>query len=520
MMVRGAVIAALLSWSIVADGQDSSRTLRRRTTYEDLQMFSQVLNQIRTNHPDSLDTHELLMAAVRAMVRAADPHSYVIAAIRMDPAREEAFARGRLIPVPIAFNWIEGTAVVASVASGSSAARQDILPGDKLLTIDGTAVAAESPLELEVMLAGQKNSSVTLLFERRRSDGTRAQLTRVVKREKVGEETAVPAAFMYDSITGYVRITTFDNAKVDSDLHDALDKLQKGGMRQLVLDLRDNGGGLVGEAARIAGEFLPSGATVYTVSGRKPDVIDTARVKRSFWSREKRYPVVVLQNEGTASASELVAGALQDHDRALIYGRPSFGKSLMMRGFPLSDGSIIMLVVGTVRTPCGRAIQRDYRGLSHAEYLRRAVATRDTAGGPTCKTMTGRVVYGGGGIIPDVWTGESAMPAWLEGLRESGVVLTWAGSHAATIPQTTVEDFARTSSFGADAVGNLRSLAREKGIVVPETAEATAMLSRELALAVAHVKWGNTGGYRVEALLDPDVAAAVRLMPEAARLVR
>ena len=155
-------------------------------------------------------------------------------------------------------------------------------------------------------------------------------------------------------------------------------------------------GGLVKEAASAAGEFLPRGAVVYTQEGRRADLVDTGRVGRSFWSSERRYPMAVLINAGTASAAELVAGALQDHDRAVVVGRPSFGKSLLMQGFPLSDGSALYLVVGRVRTPCGRVIQRQYHGLTRGDYYRLAAAERDTAGRPSCRTDAGRTVYGGG----------------------------------------------------------------------------------------------------------------------------
>ena len=138
-------------------------------------------------------------------------------------------------------------------------------------------------------------------------------------------------------------------------------------MQRLILDLRDNGGGNVAEAAHVAGEFLPRGSIIYTSEGRKPEIADTGRVDRSRWSTERRYPMLVLVNAGTASASELVAGALQDHDRALIIGRPTFGKSLLMRGFPMADGSILELVIGHVRTPCGRVVQRQYRAITRRD---------------------------------------------------------------------------------------------------------------------------------------------------------
>ena len=153
-------------------------------------------------------------------------------------------------------------------------------------------------------------------------------------------------------------------------------------------------------AARVVPEKIspPAGTLIYTSEGRKKDATDTVRVKRSFFRHEERYPLVVLINGGTASAAELVAGALQDHDRAIIVGRPSFGKALLMKPIRLTDGSVLMLVVGHVRTPCGRVIQRSYRGLALRDYYTRALAPRDTAGLPSCRTDAGRTVFGGGGI--------------------------------------------------------------------------------------------------------------------------
>ncbi|HEY0971589.1 MAG TPA: S41 family peptidase [Gemmatimonadales bacterium] len=483
--------------------------LRKRTVYEDLQMFSQALNQIRVNHPDSVDTHELFMAAVEGMVRAADPHSYVIPAVRLDTLKERQLRDGKLHPVPVAFRYVGGTPVVVSVAPGSEAARQDILPGDALVSIDGQPVRAESPMELEVTLAGPRHSRVTLGLERRRMDGTLARLERPLRRERVEEGTAVPAAFMIDQSTGYVRITTFAAEKVADDLRDVVRRLEDAGMTQLLLDLRDNGGGRVDQAARIAGEFLPRGAVVYTMEGRKEEVTDTGRVSRSFWRSERRYPVVLLVNEGTASASELLAGALQDHDRALVVGRPTFGKALVMRGFPMTDGSVIVLVVGQARTPCGRAIQRKYRDVSSRDYYRLAAAERDTVGRPACRTTGGRVVYGGGGIYPDVLLDEPAGPPhWLARLRELNVALEWVGgwvtANEGLVP--TVEGLAASPTLPAAALTSFRAFAAEKGVGIP--ADVDAELQRHLVSAVAYARFGDAGLYRVTAVTDPAVARA------------
>ncbi|MDB4912599.1 MAG: peptidase [Gemmatimonadetes bacterium] len=513
------MLAMVLLAGTSVSAQTAPAPVVRRTAYEDLQMFGQVLNQIRVNHPDSVDPHELFMAAVEGMIHAADPHSYVIPAMRLEPGKEQAMRDGKLVPVPITFDFIGGAPVVVSVAAGTQARLLDILPGDELTSIDGKPVLSNSGEELDIILAGPKSSTVRLVFERRRSDGTFAQLDRAVKREKVNDATAVPVSTMLDASTGYVRVTTFVGERVADDLHSALDKLEKGGMQRLVLDLRDNGGGSVAEAARVAGEFLPRGAVVYSSSGRKTEVTDTGRVSRSFWQSERRYPIVVMVNAGTASASELVAGALQDHDRALIVGRPTFGKSLLMRGFPMADGSVLVLVIGQVRTPCGRVVQREYRTISRREYYRMARAERDTAGRPSCKTDAGRVAYGGGGIYPDVMLpAELARPRWLVRADEQQLAMSWSGSYidANRATLTTLDAF-MAASLSPATLADFRSFASKQGVDVP--ADADDVVQQSLRQSIAYAKWGAEGAYRVDVGRDQAIKDAVASFSEASKLL-
>ena len=525
-MRRGTAVLTLATASVCAlaplraqDAGPAASSIRKRTTYEDLQLFGQVLNQIRVNHPDSIDSHELFVAAVEAMVRAADPHSYVIPAVRLDGAKAVALEKGKLQPVPISFTFIGGAPVVVSVSPGTEARQLGILPGDELVTVDGRPVQGHSAFELEVELSGEKKSTTRLTFERRRDDGTTVRLERAVKRERAEDETAVPVATLLDSLTGYVRVTTFVGEKVADDLHAALDRLEKRGMRRLLLDLRDNGGGSVAEAASVAGEFLPRGTIVYTSDGRKAEIVDTGRVKRSFWRAERRYPIVVLVNAGTASASELVAGALQDHDRALIAGRPTFGKSLLMRGFPMSDGSVLVLVVGQVRTPCGRVVQRQYRSVTRREYYRLARAERDTVGRPSCRTVGGRTVYGGGGIYPDLsLTDRPPTPRWAVRIGEQQLSLAWSGgyvdAHAASL-----SDLGAFSAQGlpAPALADFRAFAAKQGVVVPPDGDA--LLGDMLAASVAYARWGSAGEYEVLARRDPAVLEAAKGFARAKELI-
>lgn len=516
-LVVGAA-AALLLGVPTARAQEPAKVLRPRTTVEDLQLFSQVLNQIRVNHADSVDTHELFMAAIRAMVRAADPHSYVIPAVRLDSAHQAALRQGKLIPLPVAFRYVGEAPLVASVHPGTEAAAQDILPGDELVAVDGRAVTAESELELEVMLAGPKDSRVTLIVERRRADGSTVRLERVVKRERTKEETGVPAALLLDPATGYVRVTTFVGEKIADDLDASLKRLEQQGMQRLVLDLRDNGGGRVDQASKVAGAFLPARTLVYSISARRKEFSDTGRVGRSFWRSERRYPVIVLVNGGTASASELVAGALQDLDRALIVGAPTFGKALVMQGFPLSDGSIMTLVTGHVSTPCGRVVQRSYKGKRAREYYREA-GLADTAGRPSCRTIGGRTVYGGGGIYPDVRIATASdVPPWLERVNEQGLPSRWAGAWTADGAGVTSAAALAARPLPEGAIADFRALAAKAAISIPADAGASELLQRELRASLARARFGDAGYYEALALLDPIVRESMAHFAAAAAL--
>ena len=519
----GVVVASmLLLVPLSALAAQGTAVVRQRTLYEDIQMFSGVLNHLRQNHPDSIDTHKLILEAINGMLEAADPHSYLIPAVRLGPERERALRDGKLVPVPIDWISLGGAMVVGSVTAGTRTAQVDILPGDELLLIDGDEVAAGSPMELDLTLAGEKNSTVTLTLERRRLDGTFARIERVVRREKLGEASAVPVAMMLDDQTGYVRITTFMGEKVADDMHDALGRLEKRGMKRLILDLRNNGGGSVDEAHQIAGEFLPKGAIVYTSEGRKKEVTDTGRVKRSFWSREKRYPMIVLQNEGSASASELVAGALQDHDRALIVGRPSFGKSLLMFTMPLSDGSAVAMVVGHIKTPCGRVIQRQYRNVSGRTYRRLAGEVTDTAGRPSCKTTGGRTVYGGGGIVPDIFLPKPApTPLWLARVYEQDLPFKWVGPYLDANPGalTSIEALVAAAAPPPDAVASLRAFITGQRLTVPDDEDAARRIERLALYTLAYARFGDEGVYSAVAVTDPHITQAVAAFEQAAAIL-
>jgi hypothetical protein len=323
--------------------------------------------------------------------------------------------------------------------------------------------------------------------------------------------------------TGYLDLQWFA-PKAGDDVRDAVRLLQAQGARRLVLDLRNNPGGLMDAAVDIASEFLPQGALVFRTEGRKKDAIHQFVTKHDGAFRDM--PVIVLINGHSASAAEALAGSLQDHDRALILGRRSFGKALVQTGFlivPSSD--IVELTIARVFTPSGRLIQRRYRGIRYEEYWAfagKAGAAEDTL--VQFKTDHGRTVRGGGGIVPDVVLPvASGFPVWWSVAVDSGFADAVADSVAHTLPATA----AARAQWLTD-----RQQWRDR-LLVPwlarvrnrlhVTAQLDSALGERLALSLAAraatVRWPPDGGDELGVRNDPDIRAALEYFPRLAELL-
>ncbi|HXE58462.1 MAG TPA: S41 family peptidase, partial [Gemmatimonadales bacterium] len=397
-----------------------------QAAHEELQNFSAALNHIRGHHVDSVSYRGLVQAAIEGMLRGLDPHSWY--ASRADYERLSAVERGKLATPGIDFELVDGVPTVLSVAAGGPAAKAGIVAGDRLRRVDGIPATGFGGKSLAIRLAGEKGSKVELVFERGprlEPDTFAVRVTRDFVRPR-----SVSLARMLDSATGYLRLETFgpDAAK---EVRDAIGKLRRA--RRLVLDLRGNPGGIVDEAVDLAAEFLPSKTLVSSTRGRRRAANGEYRTERDGAHRE--LPLVVLIDEGSASASEALAASLQDHDRALVIGRRSFGKALMQTAFFVADYGVVMLTVGHVVAPSGRVIQRRYRGLAIEQYY--SFAGNVHEGEDTLAayhTAGGRVVRGGGGIAPDVPVARRpAPPAWWSVAVDSGFVQAVADSVAYTL---------------------------------------------------------------------------------------
>jgi carboxyl-terminal processing protease len=507
---------ALLTLLLVGGGRLAAQS-QEPPSYEQLQALSNVLNYLRLNYLEPVSYTELVRAAIDGMLRSLDPHSYFL--VRADFERRGALERGELASTGLYLEMVDGRPTVLAVAEGSSAARARIQPGDRILTIDDTTIAGIDAERLALKLAGERGSRVRLRLAR--GPIIEPDTFRVALRREIRRELAVAATGMVDETTGYLRLASFTLTTGD-EVERALRDLRGRGMRRLVLDLRGNPGGLINAAVDVAGLFLPRGTAVFQERGRRTqsDVDHTTR-RDGAW---RDLPLILLLDGRSASASEALAGSLQDHDRALIVGRRSFGKALIQRPFVLQTGDVVFLTVGRVLTPRGRFIQRPYAKIERGQYY--ATGGTDQSG-DTLATVTsagGRVLRAGGGIAPDLEVpGPPSPPAWWSVASDSAFDTAVSDSVAQLLPATPA---ARTR-WAADTAAWRQTLlppflARTRatfGVAAIPSVDQELYMAQLLASRVAYVRWGQEGGVAFAFQNDHDLQTALRAFPDLSRLL-
>lgn len=356
---------------------------------------------------DTVDTDQLAQEAIKAMLATLDPHSTY-----SDPEETKELTTpldGNFSGIGIQFNMLNDTLYVIQTTSGGPSEKVGILPGDRLIQADDSIISGVKRPNSSVIkiLRGPKGTPVNLKILRK---GVAQPIDFLVVRDDI-PVYSIDAAYMADPTTGYIRLSRFSES-TPKEISEAMAKLRKQGMKNLVLDLQDNGGGLLGSAIDLGARFLNrDDLVVYTKSPTMGEHYYATDRDGEF--RDGR--VVVLVNQYSASASEITAGAIQDHDRGVIVGRRTFGKGLVQRPFPFPDGSMIRLTVSKYHTPSGRCIQKPYKRGNSDEY-RKDILHRYEAGefssaisilfsdSDKYSTLrTGRTVYGGGGVMPDVF---------------------------------------------------------------------------------------------------------------------
>ncbi len=363
--------------------------------------MDQILSIIDSKYVDDVKKDELYEQSINDMLHKLDPHSNYIPAKDLVAVNEEI--DGEFGGIGIRFAIIRDTLCVTNVVQGSPSNVAGVKAGDKIIAINGKSVAKKKMKNEQFMklLKGKPNTQVTVTLYRKKAKINKSIIRGVIP------IPSIVCAQMIDNKTGFIRLEQFSVNSAE-EFHDAVLRLQAKGMKKLIFDLRDNPGGVLGDAVQIADEFLPAGAKIVEVKGKKTE---NNLYRASKTGLLEKTEAVILINENSASASEIVAGALQDNDRATIIGRRSFGKGLVQQDFLLADHSDLRLTIARYYTPSGRCIQRSFKegfeNYYHDRQVRQdngeyfAIDSSIFKNAPKYKTNKGRTVYGGGGIMPD-----------------------------------------------------------------------------------------------------------------------
>ena len=394
-----AVFAIVLS--ALAGGLFGSRAFARQDEVsQQYRVFTSALAAIDREYVEEVPSDRLIYSAIDGMLHTLDPHSSFFDPKSYAQMRERQ--EGHYYGLGIQISSVDGDIKVNSIFEGSPAYKKGLRRGDILAKVrdaDGTDLDMKGWTTEQAVkkLKGPKGTTVNISIKRGGYDGL---INMDVVRDEVNI-TTVRAAFMIDKETGYVKLDQFTETS-DRELGDALQKLSANGMKRLVFDLRENPGGALDQAIRVANRFLPRGDMIVSTRGRVPNA------NQNYLATEQgdytHLPIVTLVNRNSASASEIVSGALQDHDRALIVGETTFGKALVQSVYPISEGAGVAVTTGRYYTPSGRLIQRPWDG-TFDEYLtytlRDQTAERQHKLSDLKYTEAGRKVYSGGGIEPD-----------------------------------------------------------------------------------------------------------------------
>lgn len=369
------------------------------------QDFSEALELIRKNYVggNRIDYSELTKSAITSMLRTLDPHSNYFDSNEYEELLTDQQSEYYGIGATIANYLKDGKyeTFIISTFPDSPAFKANLHYGDKITAVNGESVSGKNSSVVRDKVRGKKGTIARLTIER--ADTKKKEIVEI-RRNRV-PQPSIPDAYLLRQNIGYVDLSEGFNYTTFEELDTTINHLRGLGMNSLILDLRNNPGGILDQAVKVAEKFIPAGNTIVTQRGRFR--IDN-RVWKSANNRAETMPLVVLVNEGSASASEIVAGALQDYDRALIIGENTFGKGLVQSIINLPYGSGLTLTTAKYYTPSGRSIQRDYSNGNLYDYYLHKIKTDEKAKLPS-KTITGRIVYGGDGITPDEIVKETAM---------------------------------------------------------------------------------------------------------------
>ncbi len=500
---------------------------------DSIRKFNDVLTFTEKYYVEEVDTQKLVESAINGMLNDLDPHSVYIPAKQMTEV-EESF-RGDFEGIGIEFQVVNDTLIVVSAITGGPSEALGILSGDRIVKIEDESVIGITNEDVRKKLRGKAGSVVKVTISR---IGVPKLIDYTIVRDKI-PLYSVDTHFMIGENTGYVSVSRFSETTYD-ELSDALEDLSSNGMTQLILDLRGNPGGYLNQAVKISDLFISDNKKIVYTEGRRKEFDEVYYASQT--SRYEKIPLIILINHGSASASEIVSGAVQDWDRGLIVGETSFGKGLVQRQFELPDNSALRLTISQYFTPSGRLIQRDYKNKKDkAEYYAEHdssdneegdninhTAEQDSAR-PEYKTSKGRIVYGGGGITPDYILKSEMVTTYTQNLLRNNLfysfILSYLDKNSAGIKANYKNDlagFKNDFKISEDMLKKFVEYAKTKDVAFNDEdyQKDKDYISSRLKAQIARNFWKNEGWYSVLLTQDVQLNKALTLFNEAKDLAK
>ncbi|WP_109831662.1 S41 family peptidase [Reichenbachiella versicolor] len=525
------IIAVSLALGIVLGAYMPRNAARPVSFSKSVGKFREIMDHIQRNYVDEVETNELVETAITTVLEDLDPHSTYIPA--KDKEYSQAELKGNFDGIGIEYGIFRDTIYVVTPLSGGPSEAVGLMTGDKIIEVDNELVAGIGITNRGVLdrLRGPKGTEVTVSILRKNSTSL---MDFVIVRDKI-PQFSVDAHYMIDDEVGYIKVNRFTATTYD-EFKTALVDLNERGMQKLMLDLTGNPGGYMDRAISMVDELVAGDSMIVFTKGKEYRYNQEHRAGDTGIF-EKR-PLIVLIDEGSASASEIVSGAIQDNDRGLIVGRRSFGKGLVQMPIDLSDGSELRLTISRYYTPSGRSIQKEYDGNldeyykdiydrynSGEMYNEDSVKVIDSL---AFKTSKGRIVYGGGGIVPDHFvaidtTGNSV---YLNRLFTSGSIrefaLQYANENRSRLEDMGYDHYFDRFEVSQSMLNDLIELADKNGLKYKESQfdKSKDRIKIYLKAQIARGIWDNNGFYPIWNQTNEIYVEAQKLFDEAENILQ
>lgn len=531
---RWAKQLGLWAMSALAGGLVSTVMFGSRNTSDNIGTnsikFREVLGYIQRDYVDVVNTDTLTDHAIISLLDDLDPHSIYVPVSDMEESKIQL--ENNFEGIGVEFDIVRDSICVVMPLSGGPSEQAGIEAGDRIIEINKENVAGVgiNTNGVRQRLRGVKGTNVNIKVWR---PSRNKNLTFKLIRDKI-PSNSVEVAYMVNTITGYIKVSRF-TLSTDQEVHDALLKLKANGMKQLMLDLRDNAGGYMGAAIKMADEFLAGTKLIVYTKGKNP--LNDMRYEAGIRGEFEHGSLIVLVNEGSASASEIVSGALQDQDRALVVGRRTFGKGLVQAPIELQDGSELRLTIARYYIPSGRCIQKPYeKGSKEAYFMDMnnryrsgemffadSVKIADTL---KFKTAAGRLVYGGGGIVPDYFIANdtTVYTDYLVQLYNQNIIREYALSYSLKnkkeLSTSTLSQFQQNFQVTDAMIADINTTAQKANITIDakDFKRSEAFLRNQVKAWIARNIWKEEGFYTVYNLSDDEFIAATKLFEKAQNL--